>query len=102
NDASLLFQVFGGEENFARGSPQTFVHADTPPILLIHGEADETVPLSIGENFQMALAQTGAHSELKIYPGAGHAGLLFDALAQEKPQLFRDLVAFTKSCSPVQ
>ncbi len=102
NDAKLLFQVFGGQENFARGSPLTFVHTNTPPILLIHGDADETVPLSTSESLQNALRAQNAPSEFKIYAGAGHAGLLFDALAQEKPRLVQDLVAFAKNCAPVK
>lgn len=100
-DPALLFEVFGAESNFERGSPQSFVHADTPPILLIHGDADETVPVSVARNFQTALQQVGARSELKIYPNAGHSGILFDALAQDKPQLVRDMVTFAKSCPPI-
>lgn len=102
NNAQLLFDVFGAYEQFARGSPQTFARADAPPILLIHGDRDETVPLAVSENFQNALRAQGAPSELKIYRGAGHAGLLFDALAQEKPALIQDLVSFAKACAPVQ
>lgn len=100
-DGTQMTRVFGGADNFVSGSPQNFVRIDTPPILLIHGDADETVPLAIGQNFQNALQKAGAPSQLKIYPGAGHAGLLFDALAQDKPQLVQDLATFAKSCPAV-
>jgi acetyl esterase/lipase len=102
NDAGLLFEVFGGKENFVCGSPQTFVRGDTPPVFMIHGDADETVPVAIGENFQNALQKASAPSTLSIYRGAGHAGLLFDALAQAKPRLVQDMVTFAKSCPPVR
>lgn len=102
DDGALLFQIFDGEKNFERGSPLSFARSDLPPILLIHGDADETVPLAESKALQDALLRVGATSELKIYPGAGHAGLLFDALAQEKPRLVQDLVAFAKNCPPIK
>lgn len=102
NDGKLLLDVFGGETNFPRGSPGSFVGSALPPILLIHGDSDETVPLSISENFQNELRAKGDTSELKIYRGAGHAGLLFDALAQDKPQLLQDLTSFARSCASIQ
>lgn len=98
NEGQLLLDVFGGEGNFARASPASFVRADLPPILLIHGDADDTVPLATSENFHKALNAAGANVELKVYPGAGHAGLLFDALAQEKPQLIEDMVKLFARC----
>ena len=71
------------------------------PSLLIHGSADETVPLCMGENFHNALRAVNAPSTLKIYHGTAHAGLLFDALAQPKPRLVTDLVDFINACPPV-
>lgn len=97
-DAKLLFDVFGGPENFRVGSPLTYARANTPPILLIHGDADETVPLSQSQALQEKLRAAGANSALKIYPGAGHAGLLFDALAESEPRLVQDLMAFARHC----
>ncbi len=94
DDGTQLANIFGGAENFSRGSLTEFVRADLPPILLIHGDRDETVPLSISQHLQNALRAAGAKSELKIYAGAGHAGLLFDALVQEKPTLIQDLASF--------
>lgn len=98
NQGELLFAVFGNKENMTAASPRTHARADAPMTLLIHGDADETVPLEIGVNFQAALETAGARSEFKIYPGAGHAGLLFDALAQDKPRLVQDLVDFVARC----
>lgn len=100
-EPTLLFEVFGGDKNFKRGSPQTFVRADTPPILLIHGDMDETVPVSVAQNLHAALQQAGASAELKIYPNTTHSGILFDALAQEKPKLVQDIITFAKACPPI-
>lgn len=101
HDIRLLYDFFDGEGNFERGSPQNFVRSDTMPILLIHGSADETVPLRMGENFHNALRAVNAPSTLKIYHGAAHSGLLFDALTHPKPQLISDLIAFINACPPV-
>jgi acetyl esterase/lipase len=96
----LLVEVMEGKENFAAVSPTTYAHAELPPILLIHGDADRTVPLSIAQNFQAKLEAAGATSKLLVYPGAGHSGLLFDALAQNPAQLVTDLTAFALNCPP--
>lgn len=101
NYAKLLYDFFGGQANFDRGSPQSFVRADTMPILLIHGSADATVPLSMGETFHNALRALRAPCTLQVYQGAGHSGLLFDALAHPNPQLVTDLIEFAKSCPTV-
>ena len=98
NDAALLHAVFGNTETLTAASPQAHIRADVPRTLLIHGDADETVPLSISQNFANALRAAGVNTEFKIYPGAGHSGLLFDALAQEKPRLVQDLVDFISQC----
>jgi acetyl esterase/lipase len=72
-----------------------------PPILLIHGDADETVPISMSENFQAKLESVGAKSEFVAYEGAGHSSLLFDALASDPARLVTDLSKFARECPPV-
>jgi dienelactone hydrolase len=42
------------------------------PTLILHGEADPTVPVSEAHNLQQLLADKGIPYEIKIYPGAGH------------------------------
>ncbi|MGB8646587.1 MAG: alpha/beta hydrolase [Anaerolineae bacterium] len=98
----VLIEEFEGEANFVNGSPSNFVRPDLPPILLIHGDADTTVPLGISKDFQARLQAVGARSKLLIYPGAGHAGLLFDALASNPARLVTDLVDFATSCPPAR
>jgi acetyl esterase/lipase len=46
-----------------------------PPFLLLHGDADKTVPYQTSVNFQARLRQVGVPCELITLPGAGH-GLL--------------------------
>jgi dienelactone hydrolase len=42
------------------------------PTLILHGEADPTVPVSEAHNLQRLLEEKGIPHEIKIYPGAGH------------------------------
>ncbi|HTR22949.1 MAG TPA: dienelactone hydrolase family protein [Terriglobales bacterium] len=42
------------------------------PTLILHGEADPTVPASEAYNLQRLLEEKGISYEMKIYPGAGH------------------------------
>jgi carboxymethylenebutenolidase len=42
------------------------------PVLILHGEADATVPVSEAYNLQRLLEEKGIAYEIKIYPGAGH------------------------------
>lgn len=94
----VILEVMGGEENFRQASPIHYARADLPPILLVHGEKDETVPLSIATEFHAALQAAGAASELEVYAGWGHADYLFAALSQAHPRLVADIAAFVQRC----
>lgn len=42
------------------------------PVLILHGEADATVPVQEAYDLQALLEKKGIAYEVKIYPGAGH------------------------------
>jgi carboxymethylenebutenolidase len=42
------------------------------PVLILHGEADPTVPVEEAYRLQRLLEKKGIAYEIKIYPGAGH------------------------------
>ncbi len=42
------------------------------PVLILHGEADPTVPVEEAYRLQKLLDKKGIPYEIKIYPGAGH------------------------------
>jgi dienelactone hydrolase len=42
------------------------------PVLILHGEADPTVPVEEAYQLQKLLEKKGIPYEMKIYPGAGH------------------------------
>src|SRR5271157_2733250 len=42
------------------------------PVLILHGEADQTIPVEEAYAIQKLLEKKGIPYEIKIYPGAGH------------------------------
>lgn len=59
-------------EVYRRASPIEYVGKSTPPFLLLHGTADETVPYEQAVEFQQALEPAGVDVELFTAEGAGH------------------------------
>jgi carboxymethylenebutenolidase len=43
------------------------------PVLILHGETDQTVPVEEAYRLQRLLEKKGIAYEMKVYPGAGHA-----------------------------
>lgn len=53
-------------------SPVTHVSPDCPPMLIMHGEDDPTVPVAESILFHAALTAAGVDVDLHILPGQGH------------------------------
>ena len=54
-------------------SPIHFVNKDSPPLLLVHGDADKTVPLQQSEIMRDKYAELGLPIKLVVQPGGGHS-----------------------------
>jgi acetyl esterase/lipase len=55
-----------------RCSPVTYVHAQASPTLILHGDADESVPYDQSVDLERCLREAGAAVQLVTIPGAGH------------------------------
>ena len=97
--ARYLAQVMGGAGNFAAASPINYVTPTAPPTLLIHGDADKTVPMNISVAFHERLQAAGVPSEFARYAGGGHSGILFEALVENPSRLVSDMLRFVRSCT---
>ena len=53
-------------------SPISHINDKTPPILIIHGDADPLVPIQQGERFVEQMKKVGATAELIVKSGAAH------------------------------
>ena len=91
--------VFGeavrSEEAMWAISPLAYVTADSPPFLIIHGDADQTVSLEQSREFHNALQEAGVPSELIVVQGGGHSSYLFtEGASPIREELTASLVAF--------
>lgn len=55
-----------------RASPLSYVSADDPPCLVIHGDRDEAIPPAQSVTFDAALRAAGVDSTLVVLEGTGH------------------------------
>jgi acetyl esterase/lipase len=65
----------------AAASPITYVTPDDPPFLIVHGDADPTVPVGQARILDAALRKAGVPSTLVLLEGAGHGGREFQTPA---------------------
>ncbi len=80
-DLSWLTAAFGpdaltpeGRARLGRAlSPFHHLRADQPPVFIVHGDADNVVPLHQARKFQARAAELGAKCELVVRRGATHA-----------------------------
>jgi acetyl esterase/lipase len=55
-----------------RASPVTYVSADDPPVLILHGASDDTVPSKQAVEFAATLKAANVDTTLVILPNVGH------------------------------
>jgi alpha-L-fucosidase 2 len=72
-------------------SPLNHVRPGLPPFLLVHGDADKTVPIQQSHDFQAKLRANGVTCDLHILPEAGHRLSDWDKVA---PHYRAELVAW--------
>lgn len=71
--SEIIHRVFGGNPDGLRsGSPTTYVTKNAPPFLIVHGDRDETMPLSQSQGFSQKLKAVGAPAELIVVKNATH------------------------------
>ena len=63
---------FGTEENVAKYSPETYISASMPPMIIEAGEADKLVKPEILREFKSLCDKAGGHCQLDFYPGQPH------------------------------
>ncbi|MBK9007055.1 MAG: alpha/beta hydrolase [Anaerolineae bacterium] len=61
-----------GDFDLALASPVTYVSADDPPFLILHGEEDALVPIAQSEDLLAKLQAAGVQAELVPVANAGH------------------------------
>lgn len=72
-------EKMAGLMKYAKATEYISSERDIPPILIFHGDADVTVPISQSELLYDALKKAGKDAEFYIVKGAPHAGPAFHA-----------------------
>ncbi len=73
----FLPDYFGGEpwdafDSFQKHSPIAHIKGVTTPTLILHGEADNRVPISQGYEYYTALKRQGVTAKMVVYPRTPH------------------------------
>ena len=65
----------------AAASPESYISANTPPMLIQHGTRDRNIPVTQSVDFATALSRELGEDrvELTILDGAGHGGEAFES-----------------------
>lgn len=71
-----LRDMFGPPERYELSQPIAHVDGDNPPLLLLHGEDDETVRVRNTVNLAAAVKRAGGSVEAVIYPEMSHAWIV--------------------------
>ncbi len=67
-------EILRGKANAKTCDPTLFVKENLPPVLIIHGEEDRTVPVKDAKAFAKRMKDAGNRCELNVYEGQRHLG----------------------------
>jgi pimeloyl-ACP methyl ester carboxylesterase len=73
------FDVAAWRQLFTRNDPASFASAHKVPLLIVHGEADEVIPVATSAQLADHLCSLGADLERWVYPAQSHGGALIVA-----------------------
>ena len=100
--AGVLSKVVGGIDSIDAASPLALVRSPPyrdqsvigliPPVLLVHGLADRSVPPHVCEEFAVALASAGVPLRTSYYAGATHTDPIIEGPLKGSHRLVNDLM----------
>jgi len=85
-----------GADPFLKFSAVMFADRVTTPLLILHGEADQRVPMLQGREYFIVLAERGKTVRMVTYPGSPH----FPILAEQRRNVFQELVDWLAKYNP--
>ncbi len=78
-------------------SPLTYVSPGNPPVMILHGDKDASVPYRQSQQLRARLTQAGIRNELVTVKGVGHDGPMFAT-----PELQERVISFLQSLVPAK
>ena len=90
--------LMGPREGWPATYPATFIDATDPPLLLLHGGADETVRPDNATDLAARIVARGGCARAHVYPGIGHVKLVvaFAAPFLRLAPVLDDVAAFVR------
>lgn len=82
------FAFKGNEEAFKALNATTYIDPSDPPVVIMHGTADNVVPSCQGVRFHELLVKAGVVTELHLVDGAGHG------MGMYEPETLESMVSF--------
>lgn len=84
---------YAKDQNFAASvSPVTYVSKNTPPVFIVHGDADPTVPYQQSVDLHEKLEAAGVTTQFVTVPGGGHGK--FDK--EKNAEINKEIIRFLK------
>lgn len=95
-DDPATVAAFGQAPDLAKTQPIDFADGHNPPLLLLHGQADDTVYLRNSTAMAARVKAAGGDVTLKTYPDVGHIGIIIAMapLFASKAPVLADVAAF--------
>ena len=87
-------------ELFRQAAPTTHASADDPPVLILHGTADTTIPVYHAHHLEKAFQKAGVEFETRIVIGAPHSFHLKSEQADLRPLVLQFFDKHLKSTKP--
>jgi pimeloyl-ACP methyl ester carboxylesterase len=86
--------VKDNKDKVALANPITYIDADDPPFMIIHGTADQTVPPCESYYLDQALRKAGVQSKYVTVSGGGHGtGTTVEPYIGQMVAFFNDVKA---------
>jgi acetyl esterase/lipase len=97
-DGPITTRTFGHWPRPEETQPIHYASASAPPVLLLHGQQDDTVWPRNSIHLDARLRSLGVPSELKIYPQLGHVGIItaFARPFRDKAPVLADVIRFAR------
>lgn len=91
--------AFGNAPDPRATQPITFASAGDPPVLLLHGVADDTVFARNSQALARRLNAAGVRAEVKLYPKVGHVGIVsaFSRPFRGRASVLDDTIRFARA-----
>ncbi len=97
--ATSWLWIYAKDQKFAAAvSPRTYVNKSNPPIFIVHGDADPTVPYQQSVELHKQLEAAGVTTKFITVPGGLHGK--FDK--EKNSEINKEIIVFLKTVGVIE